>query len=142
MAKFEYTKIQYVESDCCHSGKEVFRPVINVILENDGHFSGMIPCLVDSGADWCMFPLEMLEQLGIDHNDLGFDYSHGFAAENPIYFTTVRLHNMELGFWDIEAGFTAFLNGESFGMVGHTGFFDRCKVLFDRPRLNFEIIRS
>jgi hypothetical protein len=140
MPKFEYEKHQYIESEGCHSGQEIFRPILGIALENDGKFSDPLPCLIDSGGDWCLFPLDFLEPLGMEKIGLGIDYPQGLGEGCEAYFGTVTIHAMNLGFWEASVGFSAKLNGKGFGVLGQNGFFDQCKVLFDRPNFSFEIL--
>jgi hypothetical protein len=77
------------------------------MLENDGKFSDPLLCVVDSGGDWCLFPLDFLEPLGIDKNGLSIDYPHGLGEGCEAYFATVTLHAMNLGFWETCVGFSA-----------------------------------
>jgi hypothetical protein len=63
------------------------------------------------------------------------------AEGHTIYFATVTLHVMgmeESG--EIEAGLTEYLDGKGMAVLGHNGFFDRYKVMFNRPNFSSEIL--
>jgi hypothetical protein len=122
-------------------GKKVQRPLLGIMLEDDGRFSTEMFALLDSGADYCLFPYQFLEELGIEKVGLGVDFSLGMAEGHPIYFATVTLHimGMEVS-GEIEAGFTEYLDGKGMALLGHNGFFDRYRVMFDRPNCSFEIL--
>lgn len=140
MTIFDYEKHQYIESYGCHRGLEIYRPIVGVALENDGKFSDPLPCLIDSGGDWCLFPLNLLAQIGIKREGLGVDFPQGLGEGCEAYFAAVTIHIMNFGFWEASVGFTEKLSGRGFGVLGHIGFFDQCKVIFDRPK--FEIISA
>jgi hypothetical protein len=38
-------------------------------------------------------------------------------------------------------GDSEFQDGQEIGVLGHIGFFDRFKVLFDQPNLYFDVSR-
>lgn len=117
----------------------VRRPILHAVLQNGDEYTNIIHCLVDSGADWCMFGIEKLAELGLEKRDLKFDYSLAFAAGQPIYFATVTMHVHELGSWKVHAGFSEALNNQQVGMLGHIGFFDRFKVSFDHRNGSFTV---
>jgi hypothetical protein len=139
MTTFAYSKYTYLESAGCHSGKDVFRPVVYVILEHIGAFSTAVESLIDTGADYCLFPLDFLGELGIEKDGLGIDYSLGLAEGHPIYFASVTLHIMNLESRKILAGFTEYLNGKGAAFLGNLGFFDQYRVTFDRANLSFKV---
>jgi hypothetical protein len=141
MAKFPYIEYVRDENSGCHSGQKVHRPLLGIMLENGGKFSIEMFALLDSGADYCLFPYQFLEELGIEKAGLGVDFPLGMAEGHTIYFATVTLHVMgmeESG--EIEAGFTEYLDGKGMAVLGHNGFFDRYKVMFNRPNFSFEIL--
>lgn len=91
-------------------------------------------CLVDSGADLCLFPSKIGEILGIDV-DTGRREQIGGIAETPIvaYVHTVRLIVRGLSGVDVEAGFTES-RGIRTGLLGRSGFFDKYRITFHRSR--------
>lgn len=91
-------------------------------------------CLVDSGADLCLFPAKIGELIGIDIES-GKKEQIGGIAENPIvaYIHSVRLIVRGLSGVDVEAGFTES-KGIRAGILGQVGFFDKYKITFERSR--------
>jgi hypothetical protein len=131
MPQFNYEEHQYDISTNHHSGMSVHRPILNAVLQSGENYSEVINCLVDSGADWCMFGLDKLDALGIDKSNLNIDFSLSFAAGHPIYFTTIQLHVYDVGSWEVDAGFCEVFNHQPVAILGQIGFFDRFKVMFD-----------
>jgi len=142
MPKFNYQKDQCIESGGCHSLQDIYRPILTVGLESDVVvLMELLPCLLDTGADWCLFPIEFLEGLEIERNGLGIDYPQGLGHGHPAYSANVKIHVPEMRIsWEASVGFSQSL--KEYGVLGHNGFFDRHKVIFDRPNLGFEIIPS
>lgn len=131
MPQFSYEQHQYDVGTNQHSGMQIFRPILRAIVQSGDRYTELVHCLVDSGADWCMFGLDQLDVLGIDRSNLGIDYSLSFAAGHPIYFAPVTLHVYQLGSWETEVGFCEVFNNQPLAILGHIGFFDRFNVSFD-----------
>lgn len=91
-------------------------------------------CLVDSGADLCLFPSKIGEILGIEV-DRGRKERIGGIAETPIiaYVHSVRLIVRGLSGVDVEVGFTES-RGVRTGILGQNGFFDKYRITFQRSR--------
>lgn len=109
------------------------RPYIPIRILHGNNFQDLM-CLVDSGADLCLFSSKIGEILGIDVNS-GRREQIGGIAEAPIaaYVHTVRLIVRGLGGVDVEAGFTES-RGIRTGLLGQIGFFDRYRITFQRSR--------
>lgn len=139
MPQFNYQEHQYDISANHHSGMSVYRPILHLVLQNGENYSKLTHCLLDSGADWCMFGLDKLDALGIDKTNLNVDYSLSFASGYPIYFTRVLMHVYEVGSWEVDAGFCEVFNNQPIALLGHIGFFDRFKVTFDHRNRIFTV---
>jgi hypothetical protein len=105
-------------------------------------FNGMqrqqLVCLVDSGADECLFHASVARSLGIDVESGRHKEFDGIAGSLEAY-----IHPVEIQVQDfvervkIEAGFT-----ESEGVhaiLGQAGFFENFKICFERYRRKIEI---
>jgi hypothetical protein len=90
--------------------------------------------VVDSGADYCLFPKSFLEQLGIDQNLL--PHTEVFVVDHLI--------KIDLSMVTLDFGFTKYntlagFHECNFAMLGHKGFFDRFIVVFDTANKQFMI---
>lgn len=113
------------------------RPLLQVTLFN-GIQRKQVICLVDSGADECLFHASIGRRLGIDIESGRYKRFDGIAGSLEAY-----MHLIELQIQDfperveIEAGFT-----ESEGVdaiLGQAGFFEEFRICFDRYRWKIEI---
>lgn len=111
----------------------VRRPYIPIRILSGNNFQDLM-CLVDSGADLCLFPSKIGEILGIEVES-GRRERIGGIAETPIvaYVHPVRLIVRGLSGVDVEAGFTAS-SGIRAGILGQIGFFDKYRITFQRSR--------
>jgi hypothetical protein len=96
MSTFPYIEHIRDEKSGCHRGQKSSATALGIMLEDDGRFSTEMFALLDSGADYCLFPYQFLEELGIEKVGLGVDSSLGMAEGHPIYFATVTLHIMPI----------------------------------------------
>lgn len=102
-------------------------------------------CL-DTGADRCVFPLSLVESLGLDVTRMPRDQMFGATGRGGIYYADVhvsvpfrigqRRYALSV---DTRAGFVAGLDAQGIGLLGQVGFFDRYAVSFDQPRGHFTI---
>jgi hypothetical protein len=126
--KFRYNKY----------GPGVLRPVIPIDLTIDDR-AITYEALVDSGADYCIFPAEIGELLGLD-------ITHGIKKEvagitgqlEPYYVHPVTL---TIGGWSyaIQAGFLPNIGRFGYGVLGQYGLFDRFIVQFDLLKKEIEL---
>lgn len=131
--KFKYRKINLKDP---FSGKKyILRPIIPVSLRHRGK-SIHYEALIDTGADFCIFPIELANNLGIDIKKHRIIYFSGVGGE-PIkgFITDVVL---SIGEIDLsteivfsEAGITRVL--------GQRGFFDHFDVKLSYKNQNIEI---
>jgi hypothetical protein len=127
-------KFDYLEIPSREPGKpSARRPYIPIRILHGNKFQDLM-CLVDSGADLCLFPAKIGELLAIDIES-GRTEQIGGIAEAPIvaYIHTVRLIVRGLSGVDVEAGFTES-KGIRAGILGQIGFFDKYKITFERSR--------
>jgi len=112
------------------------RPMLQVTLVN-GTKRHQIVCLVDSGADECLFHASVGRSLGLDLQSGRYKKFDGIAGSIEAY-----VHPIELQVQDvpervmIDAGFT-----ESDGVhaiLGQAGFFENFKICFERYRWRIE----
>ena len=113
------------------------RPMLQVTLFN-GTKRQQIVCLIDSGADECLFHSSVARSLGIDVESGRYKEFDGIAGSIEAY-----IHPVEIQIQDfaervkIEAGFT-----ESEGVhaiLGQAGFFENFRTCFERYRWRTEV---
>ena len=115
------------------------RPKLQVRLFNAGRHVDLI-CLVDSGADDCMFHSSVAALLDIDVPTGRYKPYGGIAAGHVV---DAYLHPIELqvyGFPDrvsIAAAFTDSAGVD--GLLGQSGFFENYQVIFEGYRGRFEV---
>lgn len=112
-------------------------PMLWVRLFYQGDYDD-ISCLVDSGADECIFHSSVAENLGIDWKS-GIPKKYYPVGQHAI---TGYVHTIELQIHDfderikIQAGFT---QESEFCLLGQYGFFDNYEITFRGFEKRFEI---
>ncbi len=134
--QFEYRK----EPDRTKPKKEwIKRPKIQVGLHNGDNHVQLI-CLVDSGADDCMFHSSIADVLGIDLKTGTHKPFRGIAKDVLI---DAYLHPIEIqlqGFSERVPVMAAFCDSSAVdGILGQSGFFENYKVEFEGYRGKLEI---
>ena len=113
------------------------RPIVSVILNHQE--STTVVALVDSGADRCLFDIEVAKDIGLNIENGQVEYFGGIGGNRMKAF----VYNVQLQVADIEKtvevpiGFTENL-GVS-GILGQEGFFDAFRIKFEKDHDTFEI---
>jgi hypothetical protein len=141
MPRYEFPYLQHflVPTPAFPNGHPVNRAIVGARLRKGELNSTPFFGIVDTGADYCMFPSELLVELGIDRSTLPTTTATGFAHDNDVRFAYVDLEVPPLGVHTIYAGFADNLNGKEYGMLGHMGFLNRFTLRFDPRNLKFEL---
>lgn len=116
--------------------KKLLRPIISVSLkykQKSIHYEA----LIDSGADFCIFPTEIAHKLGIYSNEARRIYFSGATGE-PIsgFVGKVSLQierttlNTKIVFADLS---------DKKALLGQYGLFDQFKVIFDLKNEEIEV---
>jgi len=116
----------------------VYKPLITVVLRN-GDKKQKIFALVDSGADACLFPKGVGEQLGIDiRGGQRMDFTGLGGNRSPFYFHEIEIL---LGQYHVKTkiGFSNSYHIGMSGILGQLGFFDKFAVSFDHKNKFVEI---
>lgn len=132
--KFKYRQVNLLSP---FSRKEkLLRPIISVSLKHKQraiHYEA----LIDSGADFCIFPIEIGQRLGLNFENAKNIYFSGATGE-PILGLVGRIF-LQIG----EITFnTKVVFADLYGKVallGQYGFFDLCKIKFDFDNKEIEI---
>jgi hypothetical protein len=131
--KYHYAQIR--------AGNQIrFRPMVDLILLAPNGESVQRSALVDSGADFCSFPLTTATMLGLDIRTLPRALTAGVGSDsNMTYFSDLTI-NLENGvIFETRVGFTAGMNSAGFGLLGQEGFFANYNVEFRHRDRSFLI---
>ena len=126
-----YASFPIEPSPAFPDGRIAHRPLLRVALVHENRF---LDCysLVDSGADFCSFPLSFAQALGFDMASGVMDISSGMGSEYvPTRYWPVGLDLQGIARFEVYAGFTTGLEAWGIGLLGQSGFFDRFKISFD-----------
>jgi hypothetical protein len=125
-------KFEFLEIPSREPNKPPARPpYIPIRILHNNKFQDLM-CLVDSGADLCLFPSKIGEILGIDVHSGRIEEIGGIAEIGiAAYIHPVRLIVRGLSGVDVEAGFTES-RGIRAGILGQMGFFDKFRITFER----------
>jgi hypothetical protein len=87
--------------------------------------------MIDSGADYCVFPQSFMKSLGIDPLTAPVEMTSGVGTEGmPAHFANISIDLQGLIRFPVFAGFTAGLDPIALRLLGQVGFFDRFNVGF------------
>jgi hypothetical protein len=87
--------------------------------------------MIDSGADYCVFPRSFMLSLGIDPLTSPMEMTAGVGTEGvPTHFANISIDLQGLIRFPVLAGFTAGLDPLALGLLGQVGFFDRFNLEF------------
>jgi hypothetical protein len=136
---FFYTPCDLETTDAFPNGHTVNRTLITVSLRNGDFVTDSFYGIVDSGADYCMFPASLLGALGIDRNSLRLSSARGLGEDRAIMFATVKLDANQLGAWPVYAAFSDQWNDMNHAMLGHCGFLERFRLSLDPSSQIFEL---
>ena len=130
----------YITFDDPARADRVYRPILKLELVNG---MNRLPCygLVDTGADFCSFPMSFAYQLGLNplNQTPTPTLGAGGGGSAPTYHFDVILDIDGLVRFPVRAGFMDSLDAIGMGLLGHKDFLDRVKAVFDRKRLVFSL---
>jgi hypothetical protein len=118
--------------------RRVIRPVVRATLEYGGRTVDVL-ALVDSGADYCLFPESVGLALGIPLPNSNVAMFSGTADQRQIaYFEHVKAF-LKVPFkpsqaafsFELYAGFCRTIEHLGLGLLGQHGFFSRYRVTID-----------
>jgi hypothetical protein len=142
MPIFPFTDYSVEPNAAFPNGYTISRPLIWVGLKyGERSIPNVFFSIIDTGCDYCVFPADYLEPLGIDIKGLPRGNVRGMGEDHPIYFSNVTLWVDELGEWEVYAGFSEYLRGTESGFLGFRGFIDRFRVEFDTSSKHVTVSR-
>jgi len=108
--------------------KIMYSPRIRTVLSYEGKRQDVsFHSIVDSGADYCVFPANFGKSIGLDISKGDHLPSYGVGGKDTLYFHKIRITVLIEGeAWDFNcfAGFSARLDERGVGFLGRHGFFD------------------
>ena len=137
--QFPYCRTTLDITPAFPNGHVVSRPFVGACLRFGSKETVPFFGLIDTGADYCMFPSEFLTALGIEKECLPSSVAMGVSTDHAVRFATVTLEIDRLGLLSIYAGFSDNLNGQGYGMLGHMGFLNRYTLRCDPRNGRFEL---
>jgi hypothetical protein len=131
---FDYRKIP---NHALSRKRWIKRPMLQVTLFNATKHQQIV-CLVDSGADECLFHASIARSLGLDVESGRYKKFDGIAGSIEAYMHPIQIQIQDFPeSVKIEAGFT-----ESDGVhaiLGQAGFFENFRICFERYRWRIEV---
>jgi hypothetical protein len=145
--RFPYTEVDGVGENSAFPGQStVLRPYITVHLSKGGSRVGTM-AVIDSGADFCLFPSSWAEVLGITIPNVRWsEFRDATGNLRTAYFDVVELavvnpYTHEDSFmFQTDVGFSSELEDDGVAYLGHHGFFSNCRVLLNYREGFFEIM--
>jgi hypothetical protein len=109
-----------------------YSPIVTTVLENKGNrLDFSFDSIIDSGADYCVFPSQLGELIGLNV-ELGKKLpTYGVGGQEILYFHHIKITLIIEGeAWEFPcfAGFSRKMNYKGVGLLGRQGFFN----LFER----------
>ena len=127
-------------------GNTALRPYLEIFLRNGFHTSQYLFGLVDSGADYSLFPYEFARLLRIDlSNARIWNFSGTTGKPQFAYLAKVEINilgedSSETKFQiSAEVGFCPDFGFAGGVLLGQQGFFSEFKITFNQPYGFFEI---
>ncbi len=103
-----------------------------------------IDSLVDSGADFCVFPVNTGKAIGLNIQEGKNLSTFGIGGKETLYFHQVKVEIIikdEPWIFECRAGFSTKLNSKGIGFLGRDGFFDLFKeVTFNQSVKMFRLM--
>lgn len=131
--KLKYRRFSYPAP---FSQKNLFRPIVPISLSNK-NISLRFEALIDSGADFCIFPTDIAKKIAINYANLKKIYFSSATGEIVEGFIGKISLDFGEGKFEIKVVF-ADLTGKT-GILGQYGFFDKFKVSFDLKKKEIEL---
>jgi hypothetical protein len=136
---WEYTTGKFPLSEAFPKGHATKRPYVNASLRSEGFETHSFFAIADTGADYCMFSATLLPELGLEFDFLPVAESSGLGEDSNVRFAYVSLNVEDIGEWTIYAGFSKSKPCDDPALLGHFGFLERFRAVFDPSRGVFEL---
>ena len=107
--------------------KIVYAPILKTALLHKNTEPFYFDSIVDSGADFCVFPADLGQAAGLDVSEGKNVLTFGVGGKEMLYFHKVKLEVIikdEPWTFECQAGFSTKMNARGVGFLGRDGFFD------------------
>ena len=121
-----YRKVQ-IPAQGDAPAKIIHVPVLKTTLFYKNKLLFDFDSVVDSGADFCVFPAKVGTAIGLDVYEGENIITNGIGGKETLYFHKVKVEVViKDAPWVFEchAGFSTKLNAKGIGLLGRDGFFD------------------
>jgi len=135
--KFKYIKAPLIQKSPIF-GSYIPKPIIPIELISDER-SVRFAALIDSGADFCIFPDSLAEALGLTLDKSRAERFAGISGEpSKAYFSDLTIN---IGGWKYKTlvSFSEDISPRGYGILGQKGFFDLFRVAFDLKKEEIEL---
>ena len=134
-------RIKYNYTPSSFGNESALRPIVEAIpLFAPNGEALRTSALIDSGADFCLFPLNVARVLGLDLNSLSTAQIGGVGnAANLTFYDTLTIELGDGVIFDTRVGFTEGMDRFGFGLLGQKGFFENYNVEFRYRERSFTI---
>lgn len=119
--------------------QKLLRPIIPASLNYKAQ-SVYYEALIDSGADFCIFPIEIAKKLGINLKKANKIYFAGATGE-PVSGLREKVL-LQIGSISLKTEVVFADLSDKAALLGQYGFFDQCKVVLDLNKNEIEIIAA
>jgi hypothetical protein len=137
--KFKYKKFRVPLSPAFPKRKYLLRPIIPLLLTYQDRTIGY-EALLDSGADFCIFHAEIGEFLDIPVLNGKKESFGGIVGQQAVAY--IHKVDFTLGgnsYPSIPVGFSYDIAPHGYGILGHYGFFNIFRVIFDLKKEQIEL---
>ena len=108
-----------------------FRPMVDVIILAPNGEAVRASALADTGADSCLFPLNVAKALGLDIRALPTARTNGVGnTANLTYYDNLTIDLGNGVIFETRVGFTDGMDRLGFGLLGQQGFFENYNIEF------------
>src|ERR1039457_5929372 len=123
--RFLYTITDVPPSPAFPDGFKAARPCLEVSLSSELYRTEPFVALMDTGSDYCVFPVQTLQALSIPDSDLRDSLALGHGGTLTLRFAKVKIRVESLGEWLTWVGFA---EGDCIPTLGLRGFWDLFRV--------------
>lgn len=137
--KFKYKKFRILPSSAFPERKYLLRPIIPLLITCKGKSIGY-EALLDSGADFCIFHAEVGEYLGLNIRKGPREFFGGITGKRATAF--IHRVGLTIGgnhYLSVPIGFSFDIAPHGYGILGHGGFFNIFRVIFDLEKEQIEL---
>lgn len=138
-----YTEL-FIPAKGSRPAKVIHSPLLNTKLffrRKETMFD--FPSVVDSGADFCVFPAKYGSIIGVKIKQGDSIVTNGVGGRKILYFHKIKIGvylRDQIWKFNADVGFSYKINEKGVGLLGRQGFFDQFReVVFNQNKRMFRI---